>query len=274
MVIVRLLDGTEYNSKIKLKKIVREPPRKKTFQERYPEYDPTVNYKDEHLDWLSEKPKGYCPVWAVTLISNWGSYSDYMAQMYYGWDSTVKKNETAFLYYHSDCHGDKKRQNKTATTKANELFGLTAKKDTRYPDKWFVTFGWPNDGRSFTKKQVETGVQRLFMKEWVLEARGCFEYYGKDRNHPHFMCVLKINQDVFTISEVGKFRKVIKESSLASKIKAKNCIQFQPFEERHDEYVDLIKCDAKQEALDKDRAWRNEKGLRHHYNKTDYMKDY
>lgn len=272
MVIIRLLDGTVYKNE--LKKIVKEPPPKRTFEERYPDYDPSVDYKIEHLDWLGER-KHFCPGWAM-MNGTCKSYQELMCQMYYGADASIRSNKTAFLYYRDDVYAVKKTKDKSATQRALETFGLTAKKETSYPDKWFITFNYPPDAHTKDKfvSKVETGVQRLFMKEWVLEARGCFEYYGKTKNHAHFMCVIKINQDCNPICNISKFHKVIKEASIASLIKEKNFIEFKKFEERHDEYVDLIKCEAKQDALDKDRTWRDKMGLRHHYNKTDYMKDY
>lgn len=256
MVIVRLNDKAEYIWKPKEKL----PPRKLTFQERNPRYNPNVNYKDKHLELLSEK-KWYCPIWAFAQVKGFGSYGDMIHSMYYGIDSCVKMNETAYMYYEDDTNAIEKRSRKTASQEARETFGLTAVKSSKYPDKWFITFNWAPDCSNFNIKRVEQGVQRLFMKEYVLEARGCFEFYGSKKNHPHFMCVLKIDTTHNSIDNINKFKKVIKEASLAYKLKD-NFIQFQAFEERHDDYVDLIKCDAKQDALDRDRNWRHEKGLR------------
>lgn len=278
MVIVRLIDGTERV----WQKIEKPPPRKLTFQERNPKYNPNVNYKDEHLAFLSERP-GYVPVWAIAQVKRCGftSYSDMIHSMYYGTEASVKKNETAYMYYEDDTRAVSSRKQKSATQKAMETFGLAEpKKATNYPDKWFITFNWAPTAHNEKKRDktfvemATAGVQRLFMKDWVLEARGCFEYHGKKKNHPHFMCVLKIDQSVRTIETLGKFHKVIKEASLASWITQKNFIEFLAFEERHDEYVDLIKCDAKLDALDRDRIWRDKLGLLEQYNKKDYMKDY
>ena len=43
MVVIRLIDGTEYT----FNKIEKPPPRKLTFEERNPSYDSNVNYKDK-----------------------------------------------------------------------------------------------------------------------------------------------------------------------------------------------------------------------------------
>lgn len=274
MVIVRLNDKTEYIWKPKEKL----PPRKLTFQERNPRYNPNVNYKDKHLELLSEK-KWYCPIWAFAQVKGFGSYGDMIHSMYYGIDSSVKMNETAYMYYEDDTNAIKKRSSKTASQEAFDTFGLTEpiKKNVHH-DKWFVTYNWKPDhfeGKNAIKHiaQAETGVGRLFMKEYVKEARGCFEFHGEKKNHPHFMCVLKVNTEHNAICTPGKLKKVLKEASIAKHM-ADNFVDILVFEERHDDYVDLIKCDAKQDALDKDRKWRQDKGLKESYNKTDYMKDY
>lgn len=273
MVIVRLTDNTEY---IWAKK-EKPPPRKLTFYERNPNYNPNVNYKDKHLGLLHEN-KYYCPLWALTFVKGFGSYAEYMSQMYYGTEAVLKRNETAYMYYEDDSRGIKKRSVKSASQEAFETFGLVEpKKKKVYSDKWFVTYNWKPDhfeGKDARKHiaQAETGVARLFMKEYVLEARGCFEFHGTKKNHPHFMCVLKVDTEHNAIETSGKLKKVLKEASIAKHM-ADNFVEILVFEEYHDDYVDLIKCDAKQDALDKDRIWRRDKDLKESYNKTDYMKD-
>ena len=127
MVIVRLTDNTEY---IWTKK-EKPPPRKLTFYERNPKYNPNVNYKDKHLELLSEK-KWYCPIWALAQVKTYGfgSYGDLIHSMYYGIDHSVKTNETAYMYYEDDTYAIEKRSRKTASQEARETFGLTAPKKT------------------------------------------------------------------------------------------------------------------------------------------------
>lgn len=218
------------------------------------DYDPTKDYKTLHIEWLrnnrSFRPKGGNP---FPLLYN--TYIEYMNAMYFSEDGCFKNNETAYLCLRDDYKWSKRSQ--TINEEVATLFG--DKIENNNPC-YFVTFNWTD--ANFNIQKALTGVERLFDKAWVDNARGVFEYYGMKDNHPHFHCIIQVNK----YKKIYDFRKKMFESSLGSDL-AKNFIHVKYAKDYHEDYVDLDKDPAKAECLAKDVEWREANGFAPEYRK-------
>lgn len=220
------------------------------------EYNPKVDYKKLHCEWVREK-KGFRPKGGNPLPLMYKTYLDYLSGMYYGTDATFKRNETAYLLLKDDYNWAKRSAN--VVDEVAVMFGDVPKNDN---PSYFVTFNWSPDCSNFNPEHAVKGVQRLFSKSWVDNARGVFEYHGLHGNHPHFMCIIQVNK----YKKKYDFKDKILESSLAKGLAA-NFIDIKPCQEYHQDYLDLDKSSEKQECLEKDVIWRNENNLLHEYKK-------
>lgn len=213
-------------------------------------YDPTKDYKTLHLEWLKNN-RSFRPKTPALLTFN--NYYEQMENAYH--DGHIKHNETAYIYLKDDYAHSKK--SKTVNQEVAEMFG--DKVENTNP-KFFVTFNWSDN--NFDIPHALKGVDKLFNKDWVDEARGVFEYHTSNHNHPHFMCIIQVNKN----KTFSKFKEKMLSSYLANGL-APNFISVMNYAPRHDDYLDLDKVAEKQELLDNDVLWRNENGLAHEYKK-------
>ncbi len=245
--------------------------REKTFEEKNPGYNPEVEWYWLLVRLLREN-KSYTPPWAGEI--GHGRYLSYIM------DERLKgrldNNKTCYCYYRDDFRAihDKKEKKETAYEEACIHFGI------KQPDlgpktvKWFVTFNWAPDCSNFDQKHiVDVGIPALFTKSYVVDARGVFEFHsseGKGKNHPHFMCIIECTIDNKT-KYLKSFKQKMTEATISRDL-ADNYVDIIKYAPRHDPYVDLDKCEEKQEALAKDVVWRQERLLKEEYHRDDYVK--
>lgn len=220
------------------------------------EYDSTKDYKKLHIEWLRSK-KGFRPRGGNPMPLLYNSYLDYMYAMYYSTDATYKRNETAFLLLKDDY-----KWSKNSTGVVDEVASMFGDKPQNDNPEYFVTFNWSPDGSNFDVEHCKKGVERLFNKSWVDNARGIFEYHGLTNNHPHFMCIIQVNK----YKKIYDLKKKLFESSLAKGL-AQNYIDIKVKNSYHDDYMELDKSPKKAESLEKDKLWRSENNLAEIYQK-------
>lgn len=219
-------------------------------------YNPKVDYKKLHCEWVREK-KGFRPKGGNPLPLMYPSYLEYLNAMYYGSDATFKFNETAYMNLRADY-----KWAASSTKVLDEvavMFGDVPQNDN---PSYFVTFNWAPDSSNFDPVHAVKGVQRLFSKAWVDNARGVFEYHGLKGNHPHFMCIIQVNK----YKKKYDFKDKMLESSLAKGLSS-NFVDIKPHKAYHDDYLDLDKSSDKKECLEKDVIWRVENNLAQEYKK-------
>lgn len=215
-------------------------------------YDPKKDYKSLHLEWLKDKKQsGFRP--KTPCNPAFMNYYHQMETIYHSGD--IKHNMTAYLYLEDDyAHS---QRSKSINAEVAEMFGDKIENTNL---KFFVTFNWGE--HNFDIPHAVKGVEKLFSKDWVDEARGVFEYHTDGKNHPHFMCILQVNKN----KTFSKFKEKMLASALANGL-APNFISVMNYAPRHDDYLDLDKQSSKQEQLDKDVLWRIENELAHEYKK-------
>lgn len=213
-------------------------------------YDSTKDYKTLHLEWLRNN-KGFRP--KTPALPSFTNYYEQMENAYH--DGHIKFNETAYMYLRDDYAHSKR--SKSVNAEVAEMFG--DKIENKNP-KFFITFNWAD--HNFDIPHALKGVEKLFSKDWVDEARGVFEYHTEGKNHPHFMCILQVNKN----KTYSKIKEKMLASALANGL-APNFISVMNYAPRHADYLDLDKQGSKQEYLDKDVLWREENGLAHEYKK-------
>jgi hypothetical protein len=84
------------------------------------------------------------------------------------------------------------------------------------------------------------------------------------------MCILEVIADKKTSYPSGMVEKMAEAT--ISKGLAQNYISVEKYGKYHEDYVNLDKCEAKQEALAKDVVWRQERLLKEEYRREDYLK--
>jgi len=243
--------------------------REKTFEEKNPGYKPEVEWYWQLVKLLKEH-KSYTPPWAEC------GHGHYLSHIM---DERVKgrlnNNKTCYCLYRDDFKAihEKKENKKTAYEEACIHFGIKQEDIGPRTIKWFVTFNWEPDCSNFDQKHiVDVGIPALFTKSYIVDARGVFEFYstdGKGKNHPHFMCIIeciKDNKTSYPSSMVDK----MKEATIAKGL-ARNYVSVKKYGNHHEAYVDLTKCEEKQEALAKDVVWRQERLLKDQYHRDDYV---
>ena len=255
--------------------IIYHPQKKrdKTFEEKNPGYNPEVDWSLVHIRLLKEN-KSYSATWAG--VSGHGRYLDFIVETYMK-NVFHNKNKSAYCNYRDDFKAihEKIQNKKTATEEAAIHFGLQKEDVAPKTKKWFVTFNWAPDCSNFDIKHiVDVGIPSLFTKSYVVNARGVFEFYSSDerkgQNHPHFMCILEVLVDKKTAYKSSFVEKMV-EATIAKGL-ARNYVKVLPHGNYHDAYVDLDKCEEKQEALAKDVVWRQEHLLKEEYRREDYVK--
>lgn len=212
-------------------------------------YDSSKDYKRIHLEWIKAN-KGFRPQRGIMPMYN--SYFDEMLDMY---QETLKQNTTAYIYLRDDYEWSKK--SKTINQEVASMFGDVPENTN---PTFFITFNW-ND-TNFDIPKILNGVGKLFSKSWIDNARGVFEYHGSQKNHPHFMCLLQVNKH----KSFGRIRDKIFQSALGKTLTS-NFIDIKVAKTYHQDYLDLDKCESKQESLAKDVLWRKSLGLNEEYKK-------
>lgn len=215
-------------------------------------FDESKNYKLIHLEWIKAN-RGFRPQRGI--MPRFATYLDEMTEMYE--TGGIKQNKTAFIYLRDDYNWSKR--SKTIKDEVAEMFG--DKPENNNP-RYFITFNWSPDSSNFDIPKILLGIERLYKKSWIDEAKGVFEYHGLHGNHPHFMCLIQVNK----YKTPSKIKEKIFESSLASTLQ-KNFIDIKLGKAWHIDYVDLDKSDAKKECIEKDVIWRKENGLQEFYEK-------
>ena len=245
--------------------------REKTFEEKNPGYNPDVEWYWKLVQLLKEN-KSYTPPWAGEI--GHGRYLSYI--MDEKLKGRLNNNKTAYCYYRDDFKAihDKKEKKNSAYDEACIHFGIKQPDISPQTVKWFVTFNWEPDCSNFDQKHiVDVGIPALFTKSYVVDARGVFEFYssdGKGKNHPHFMCIIECVKDKKTSYLSSMIEKMV-QATIAKDL-APNYISVKKYGNHHEAYVDLDKCEEKQEALAKDIVWRQERLLKEQYRRDDYVK--
>lgn len=221
-------------------------------------YDENVDYRTKHIEWLRSK-KGFRPKGGNPLPMQFPTYLEYLNFTYFSNDGLSSKGDKRNRYAFMNLRDDVKwaHHSKDIVAEVDELFGFKPKNTN---PTFFVTFNW-NDS-NFKLEHALKGVERLFSKSWVDNARGVFEYHTENGNHPHFMALIQVNCH----KTLGKFRDKMFECSLANGL-AKNFIDVKVAKSYHEDYIDLDKQESKREFLELDVEWRNNLGIKHEYSK-------
>lgn len=207
-------------------------------------FDETKDYRTLHLEWIKAN-RGFRPKSAYPL--EYSSYYDYMVSLY---SITLKQQKTAFLFLKDDYNWSKK--SKTVNNEVATMFGDSVNKNE---DTWFITFNFNKD--KFKPLDAIKAVQRLYIKDYVVEAYGVFEYHTENGAHPHFMTKLKLNK----YNKKGKILDKMAESSLAKFCDGKNFIDIKQFLPCHQDYLELDKATEKKKYLEDDIIWRKENNI-------------
>lgn len=211
-------------------------------------YDPAVDYKRLHLEWINAN-KSFRPRGGV--MSNYNSYYEEMTAMY--GPHGFKRNESAYLCLRDDYNWHK--HNKTVNDEVATIFG---DKPVNNNPSFFVTFNWSD--KNFKLDKILPGIEKLFKKSWIDNARGVFEYHGLEDNHPHFMCIIQVNKH----KTWGRFKDKILQSALSQTLD-KNFIDIKVHRSYHDDYLDLDKKQSKILCLERDVEWRKSLFLKEEY---------
>lgn len=214
-------------------------------------YDEKLNYKQIHLNWIKANPR-FLP--KLGLLDK-TLYKSYYEEMLHRYNMSIRFNETAFMFLRDDYEFSKVKTNINSEVAC--MFGDVP--ENKNPT-FFVTFNW-SEG-NFNKVKIFDGLQKLFRKSWVDNARGVFEFYGLKSNHPHFMCLIQVNKH----KTIGRFRDKIFQSAIAQTL-GKNFIDIKVAQSYHQDYLDLDKSPEKQECLEKDKIWRIDNGILSIYSK-------
>lgn len=216
-------------------------------------YNPDIDYKQLHLEWIQMNP---CFKTEYNR-SLYNSYYDEMYACYYSSEAVFKQNRTAWLLLGDDVKKKNSRQN--VIKRVNQLYGI----EQTLPS-FFVTFNF--DETLFTPELAMKGVKALLDKTYVESAYGVFEYYGKEKNHPHLHIRLTMNK----YNTFGKLKDKLKQTTLVTKLTGGiNFVDIKPYiEARHKEYLECDKALEKTEQIEKDKVWRENNGLPHYISKS------
>lgn len=220
-------------------------------------YDPNVDYKQLHMDYLFDWGKEFR---GHPRANDW-SLSD--AQMM----TDIHKlpncnNYVAWTFYANDFkrkHGKALRR-EMEKEEANKILGLAPVPDVK---TWFVTVGF--DKHNFTVAKGVKCVEQFLTYDWVVGCKIVMEFYGENGWRPHIM--MRLN----TPTHIGKkkvCRSVLAECIFKSSgfrryriLEALNHVDVKPFMSHHDKYLSLDKEDGKLEYLIRDDEFRKNEGI-------------
>lgn len=222
----------------------------KIFQ--YYKMDPTVDYRQLHLEWIREHPHYRPKDTPTSVLSLYKTYFDEMYGCYYGKDAVFKTNECGYTLLRDDVKAFNKPKYEV-TNKVNQMFGISS---PITEPTFFITINF--DEKKFNSLTVLQAVNKLFEKEWITKAYGVFEYHGKEDNHPHLHFQLQVNK----YGKLGKIKDKLKATTLVTKFTGGiNFVDIKLYQNYHTDYLALDKRPEKTEQLEKDIKWRETMGL-------------
>lgn len=216
-------------------------------------YDDNIDYKKKHLLWIAANPR-FSPKTPFPRVIDGrpcNTYYKYMEFMYL--PENLKYNKTAFYYLHDDFKFS--RESRTINDEVATMFGVAPINNN---PKYFIT--WNFNDTNFNIPVVVKNLERLINKNWIDNFDAVIEYYGTKDNHPHIHAVIQVNQH----KTWGRLKAKILQQPLSNMI-APNFTDVKQYRPIHDDYVDGDKVIKKQNNLEKDIIWRNERGLQHKY---------
>ena len=211
------------------------------------EYNSELDYVSLHLEFLQKHPnfqKGvYYPL----------TYSDIMRET---WSANLpEKNRAAYKWMMGDMA--KLFKSETVLNNIEKQFKSTFSAiENNTNTTYFVTLNFDNE--TFKSETAVKVIQRLVNKDYIKGLKGIFEYNTEEGTHPHFMARLEVNGRL----PKGKLiQRIYQSAGIKNLIKGVNFIDVKPYGPHHDNYLDLVKTDKKQQYLDLDVAWREKEGI-------------
>lgn len=229
-------------------------------------YDPTVDYKTRHLQWLARKDNKNFTLTVtrsdkVDQVSEWTHWNIVYTH------HPHLTNEFAYKMY-MECV-TKRDRDELVRKEEKEMVAqiLEVQPETR---KWFVTIGF--DRENYRDCTAIDCINKLLTEyDWVTSAHGVMEFYGSTGWRPHFMIGMEI--PVEYKSARGNIVKMCKSNVI--KLLGKSAgfrrtkligptdkdIQVEPFVQRYVPYLRLDKAADKLEFLQRDEEYRQRNSI-------------
>lgn len=216
-----------------------------------PQYDPSVDYKVEHIAWLNMPAQRN---FTSDFHSTYGATYLQMVKETY-----LPEHYATNRYAYQQLVRDMKIKLNSKSVLDSMYVSLS--KDVKQTiNRFFVTIGFNHQTWSINKC-LEL-IQVILSFDWLITARIVFELHRENGEHPHIHMLIETTQPKSKVVEKLWAAKGIKKIVLK-----KTFIDVKVALVSHDDYIAGIKQESKMKYVEMDRQWRLENDIEPYYEK-------
>lgn len=204
-----------------------------------------TDYKSAHLAWL-KATKTFSPQYASDYRSDI-SYLEIMTSLY---SNPNVNQQIAEKFFVAD-----KTWFRKAIAISKEIDKQVNLLEPTANSCWFVTIGFNHD--TWTIEKCTKAIKNILGMDWIIKAKGNFELFREDGQHPHFHMLLETPKG----GKNDVIDRIFRPKYIQSIVASKNYIDVKVALPCHDKYIYLDKTSEKLQYIELDKEWRKKNNI-------------
>lgn len=198
-----------------------------------------TDYKSAHLQFIKDRPN-FVPKGGTFSIP----YYEVMQELY---RSPAVVQELAKVMWLADIEWHKVYQK--AYNDALRSFDVDQQ-------RVFITIGFNH--QTYTIQKCIDVINNIKKLDWIVTLHGVFEMHRENGEHPHFHCLITLNEKIPKSKVLEKLWAV---KGIKKVVLQKTFIDYKPAQPHHEDYINLRKVSTKMPYVEKDKLWRIENNI-------------